>query len=283
MSRGRIHGAQRRNSAFAGIGVGGKGGSDTDQAGNLGEVVALCDIDDNTSTAKAKKCPQAKKYNDFRKMFDEMGKKIDAVTVSTPDHTHAARRAILAMQLGKHVYCQKPLTHTVYEARLMRETAAKNKVCTQMGNQGTAANGLRRAVELIQAGVIGDGQGGPRLDQPADLAAGPGHHRSGPTKPPCRRCLHWDEFLGPAPMRPCSGGTRHAGAYHPFAWRGWWDFGTGALGDMACHTANMAFMALKLGAPDERLGRGRRGQPARPTRLRPRRPSSSRPAATCRR
>src|SRR5713101_7529424 len=133
------------------IGVGGKGSSDTDHAGRLANVVALCDIDDENLSKKAKNFPHAKKYNDFRKLLDEMGKSIDAVTVSTPDHTHAAA-SIMAMKMGKHVYCQKPLTHSVYEARLMRETAQRQKVATQMGNQGTASDGLRRAVEIIQAG-----------------------------------------------------------------------------------------------------------------------------------
>src|SRR6185369_2689019 len=126
------------------IGVGGKGSSDTDHAGNHGNIVALCDIDDQHLDAKASKFPQAKKFNDFRKMLEQMDKSIDAVTVSTPDHTHAFA-AVMAMKMGKHVYCQKPLTHTVHEARVMRETATKYKVATQMGNQGTADSGLRRA------------------------------------------------------------------------------------------------------------------------------------------
>src|SRR5437867_9660258 len=136
------------------VGVGGKGASDTDQAANHGNIVALCDCDDNPLSQKAKRFSQAKKYADYRKMFDEMANQIDAVTVSTADHTHAPA-SIMAMRLGKHVYCQKPLTHTVWEARMMRETAKKYRVATQMGNQGTAENGLRRAVEFIQAGVLG--------------------------------------------------------------------------------------------------------------------------------
>src|SRR5262245_24723610 len=136
------------------VGVGGKGSSDTDQAGQVGTIVALCDIDDNTLGRKADKFPHAKKYNDFRKLFDELGGKIDAVTVSTADHTHAPA-SVMAMKLKKHVYCQKPLTHTVHEARVMRETARQYGVCTQMGNQGTAENGLRRTVEIVRAGVIG--------------------------------------------------------------------------------------------------------------------------------
>ena len=127
-----------------------------------------------------------------------------------------------------------------------------------MGNQGTAANGLRRAVEMVQYGRIGRREGGPRLDEPADLAAGPGRStEAGPKSRPVPDDVHWDEWIGPAPMRPYAEAAR----YHPFDWRGSWDFGTGALGDMACHTANMAFLALKLGSPDEVSGRGRRRQP----------------------
>jgi len=241
------------------IGVGGKGSSDTDQAGNVGDVVALCDIDEGHLNGKAKNFGKAQKFTDYRKMLDEIGKNIDAVTVSTADHTHA-HASILAMRQGKHVYCQKPLTHSVYEARLMREEARKNKVCTQMGNQGTAENGLRNAVEIIRAGVLGAVKevhvwtNRPIWPQGADgilrvpgareaaLAAlhGKSHEFKASEAP---NHVHWNEFLGPAQFRP------YASIYHPFSWRGWWDFGTGAMGDMACHTANMVYMALKLGLP----------------------------------
>ncbi len=226
---------------IAGIGIGGKGESDINQAGNHGNVVAICDIDDNTLNKKAMKFPKAKKYSDFRKMFDEMGKSIDAVTVSTPDHTHAVA-AMMAIKMGKHVYCQKPLTHTVREARALREAAKQFKVCTQMGNQGSAENGLREAVEVIQDGAIGPvtevhvWTNRPIWPQAPKLT-------KRPESKPVPANVHWDEWLGPAPERP------YASGYHPFAWRGFWDFGTGALGDMACHTANMAFRALKLGYP----------------------------------
>ncbi len=226
---------------IAGIGVGGKGSSDIDQAGNHGNVVAICDIDDKTLEGKAGRFSQAKKYNDFRKMLDEMGKSIDAVTVSTPDHTHAAA-AMMAMKMGKHVYCQKPLTHTVREARALREAAKKYKVCTQMGNQGSAENGLREAVEVIQAGAIGPvTEAHVWTNRPIWPQAPKLTKRPDPAELPPN--VHWDLWLGPAPERP------YAKGYHPFAWRGFWDFGTGALGDMACHTANMAFRALKLGYP----------------------------------
>jgi predicted dehydrogenase len=242
------------------IGVGGKGASDTQQAGRHGNVVALCDIDDNTLDRMAQNFPKAKKYNDYRKMFDEMGKEIDAVTVSTPDHTHAPA-SIRAMRMGKHVYCQKPLTHTVYEARQMRDIAREMKVCTQMGNQGTAHNALRTAVEIIRSGAIGKvtevhvwtnrpiwPQGAEAILKTqaggaAALAAIHGKPLTDIPRPTPPKHVHWDLFLGTSPDRP------YDPIYHPFSWRGWWDFGTGALGDMACHTANLPYMALKLGHP----------------------------------
>jgi predicted dehydrogenase len=245
---------------FGCIGVGGKGSGDSSQAGKVGTVVALCDIDEKTLARKGRAFPDAKTYFDFRKMLDEMGHDIDAVTVSTPDHTHAVA-AIMAMKMKKHVYCQKPLTHSVYEARQMREVARQTGVATQMGNQGSASNVLRRAVELIQGGVIGPvkevhvwtnrpiwPQGGEAVVETkagaaAAFAALEGHPVSEIHYPEVPRHVHWDLWLGPAKERP------YDPIYHPFKWRGWWDFGTGALGDMACHTANLAFRALKLGYP----------------------------------
>ena len=250
---------------FAAIGVGGKGDSDVDNCLPLGTVVALCDIDDNIlqkkfnqpagerrrrgqtpppENAGPKPYAEAKLFNDYREMFDKMGDKIDAVTVSTPDHTHAPA-SIRAMKMGKHVYCQKPLTHTVGEARLMRQLARQFKVCTQMGNQGSAENGLRRAVEIVQAGVLGQiteahiwtNRPWTYWQQAPDITSRPKPADSTPEH------IHWDLWLGAAPERP------YAAGYHQMKWRGFWDFGTGALGDMACHTANMAFRALKLESP----------------------------------
>jgi predicted dehydrogenase len=237
----RVWGANER-LRFAGIGVGGKGSSDIDHAGNLGDVVAICDADDNPLNAKGEKFPKAKKFHDFRKMLEQMGNEIDAVTISTPDHTHAPA-ALQAIRMGKHVYVQKPLTHTVHEARVLGEAARKHKVATQMGNQGTAANGFRQAIEVLQSGAIGQVRevhvwtNRPVWPQSPEITGRPQE------TPPIPPHVHWDLFLGPASWRP------YHPAYHPFKWRGWWDFGTGALGDMACHTANMAFMALKLGSP----------------------------------
>ncbi len=228
---------------IAGIGVGGKGESDIDQAGNLGAVVALCDIDDGMLGPKAGKWPAAKAFHDFRKLFDVMGKQVDAVTVSTPDHTHALA-ALMAIRMGKHVYCQKPLTHSVFEARVLKEAAREHGVCTQMGNQGSAENGLRRGVELIQSGIIGPIREAhvwtdrPIWPQAPDVTRRPAGADVWP------KSIHWDEFLGGAPARPFV-----AEVYHPFKWRGWLDYGTGAIGDMACHTANLAFRGLKLAHP----------------------------------
>jgi predicted dehydrogenase len=236
--------------AIAGIGVGGKGSSDIDQAGNVGNVVAICDIDENTLNSKSKKFTTAKQYFDYRKLFDEMEKQFDAVVVSTPDHNHAWP-SIRAMQMKKHVYCQKPLTHSVFEARAMRELAKKMGVCTQMGNQGTAENGLRRAVEIVQDGVLGNIKEIHVWTNRPVWPQAPGVLKR-PDEAPVPKHVHWDEFIGPAPFRPYAeygAGAKRKGAYHDFNWRGWWDFGTGALGDMACHTANMAFMACELGSP----------------------------------
>lgn len=223
---------------FACVGIEGKGASDSEDAAKNGDVVAICDIDDRKLNAAGKKFQSAKKYNDFRKMLDEMGSSIDAVTVSTPDHCHAVIAA-MAMEMGKHCFCQKPLTHSIWEARRLGEIAKAKKVATEMGNQGTANDSLRRAAAIIKSGALGTvtdvhvwtnrpiwAQGIAR-PQPAEVPS----------------AIHWEEWLGPAPYRPFGDG------YHPFSWRGWWDFGTGALGDMACHTVNMPYMALALRDP----------------------------------
>jgi len=219
------------------IGVGGRGWDNVNGVSSE-NIVALCDVDENNLNKAAEKFTGATKYTDFRKMLEER-KDIDAVTVSTPDHTHTVA-AVMAMKMGKHVYCEKPLTHSVYEARMMAETAKRYKVATQMGNQAHSSESLRRAVDLIRSGVIGDvtevhcwsdrpiwPQG---IDRPSETPEVPPH-------------LHWDLWLGPAPERP------YHPAYHPFSWRGWWDFGTGALGDMGCHIIDTAYWALKLGQP----------------------------------
>jgi predicted dehydrogenase len=224
---------------FACIGVGGKGDSDSSEASRHGNIVAICDIDDRRLLKAGQKWPKAKKYHDYRKMMEQMGASIDAVTVSTPDHSHAPA-ASLSLVMGKATFTQKPLTKSIYEARVLGELATKANVATQMGNQGTANSTLRRSAALIKAGAIGTvtevhvwtnrpvwPQG---LDRPDEEHSIPEH-------------IKWDLFLGPARARP------YHPAYLPFKWRGWWDFGTGALGDMACHTLNMSFMALNLRDP----------------------------------
>ena len=226
---------------IASIGAMGKGQTDTDHCASE-NILALCDVDSARCAPQLKKYPSAKFYQDFRKMFDEMGKGIDAVTVSTPDHFHAIAESA-AMQLGKHVYGQKPLTQTIYEARYLRDLAHKTGVVTQMGNQGSAADGLRRAVECVHAGIIGQVRevyvwtNRPVWPQGMDRPDG---------SDPVPETLDWDIWLGPAPVRPYK-----KGIYNPFNWRGWQDFGTGALGDMACHTVNMPFRSLGLGYPTE--------------------------------
>ena len=225
--------------AIACIGVGGKGSGDSDDARRHGDVVAICDTNENLlGNTGSTRFPKAKRFHDYRKLIEEFGKSFDAVTVSTPDHNHAAA-ALLAMRQGKHCFCQKPLTHTIYEARLLAKVAKEKNVATQMGNQGTARDLLRHTAAIIQAGAVGTvqevhvwsnrpiwPQGGPR-----------------PKTKPVPAHLKWDLWLGPAPERP------YADGYDPFSWRGWWDFGTGALGDMACHTVNMPYMALNLRDP----------------------------------
>lgn len=226
---------------IAAIGATGKGQSDTDCC-NSENIVALCDVDSDICAGQREKYSKAKFYQDFRKMFDEMADGIDAVTVSTPDHMHATAAA-LAMRHGKHVYCQKPLVQTIYEARYLHQLAKTSGLVTQMGNQGSSADGLRRAVEVIQAGIIGQVREVHIWTNRPIWPQGMGRPDG---SDPVPSTLDWDLWLGVAPVRPFK-----AGVYHTFKWRGWQDFGTGALGDMACHTVNMPFRALNLGYPTE--------------------------------
>lgn len=220
------------------VGVAGKGQSDTKNASREGKIFALCDVDSEYLNKAAKLYKTDNKFADFREMIDQMGDKIDAVTVSTPDHTHAVIAA-KAMKNGKHVYCQKPLTHTIWEARQLTEIAKDSGVATQMGNQYTAYNPMRKAAYQVRAGQLGTVKdvhiwtNRPVWPQ--------GERRPMMKKSP--ESLAWNLWLGPAPYRAYGEG------YHPFAWRGWWDFGTGALGDMACHTCNLPFMALNMRDP----------------------------------
>ena len=230
---------------IAGVGVAGKGFSDTNNAFNSGanNMVALCDVDWGREQVQQnfKKHPNAKRYQDFREMLDKEGKNIDAVTVSTPDHNHAIV-AMHAMQQGKHVYVQKPMTHNIYEARMLTEAARKYKVVTQMGNQGSSNPQQVEMVQWFDKGMVGNvhtiqlwtnrpvwPQGIP-VPQPAAEV---------PTD------LNWDVWIGPAQK------VGYTPAYHPFKWRGWWNFGAGALGDIGCHIMDVPFRVLGLGYPTE--------------------------------
>jgi predicted dehydrogenase len=220
------------------VGVGGRGGANLRAVSATENIVALCDVDDRRAAAGYKDFPKAARYADFRVMLDKQ-RDIDAVVVSTPDHQHAVVAAA-AIRAGKHVYCEKPLTHDVREARQLRVLAAKHRVATQMGNQGTASSGLRTSVEIVRTGAIGDVR---VIHIWTNRPIWPQNIVQRPKGQPIPRGLNWDLWLGTAPERP------YNEAYVPFRWRGWWDFGTGAIGDMACHTMNMPFMALNLGAP----------------------------------
>ena len=233
------------------IGIGGKGRSDTDAC--AGEnIVALCDVDSGSAAyaMQTEKYPSAKFYKDFRQLLDQMGNQVDAVTVSTPDHMHAIV-ASAAMKRNKAVFCQKPLTQTIYEARYLRKMAKERKLVTQMGNQGSSADGLRRAVETIQDGLIGQVHevhvwtNRPIWPQAMDRPSGK-----------IRFLQRWIGMFGLdrlrcGRIRAARSQTVEYGIYEPFNWRGWQDFGTGALGDMACHTVNMPFRALDLEYPTE--------------------------------
>ena len=225
----------------AGIGAGGKGSSDIDNFFKSGkaDIGFLCDVDDRQSAETRKKFPKAKYYKDYREMLAKEGKSIDAVSVSIPDHQHGVA-AMAAMQLNKHVYVQKPLTHDIYEARMLTQAAHKYKVVTQMGNQGSSGDGVRQLQDWFNAGLIGDVH---TIYCYTDRPIWP----QGVTRPtntsPIPAGLDFDLWLGTAPKREYFEGIL------PFNWRGWWDYGTGALGDMACHIMAPAFAVMGLGYP----------------------------------
>jgi predicted dehydrogenase len=205
----------------------------------MANIVALCDVDMNRAAGSFNAHPNARRYVDYRVLLDSERNNIDAVVVSTPDHNHAFA-SILAMRMGKHCYTQKPLTHSVWEARQMKLVAAQNNVKTQMGNQGTSNSNLRTAVEIIRSGALGQIH---EVHVWTNRPIWPQNIAQRPNPAPTPSTLAWDRWLGPAPYRP------YAPGYAPFAWRGWWDFGTGAIGDMACHTMNLPFMALNMDQP----------------------------------
>ena len=222
---------------IAGIGIGGRGEGDLHECGSE-NIVALCDVDAAYAGKVFAKYPKARKWTDFRRMLDEQ-KDIDAVIVATPDHLHAVI-SMAAIKRGKHVYCEKPLAHSIWECRQVAEAAREAGVATQLGNQGQASEGNRLVSEFIWDGAIGPVHEvhawsnryiSPRgIGRPADT-------------PPVPQTLNWDLWLGPARYRP------YHPSYLPFAWRGWWDFGTGVLGDIGCHQLDPVFRALKLGYP----------------------------------
>ncbi len=221
---------------IAGVGIGGMGtGNVRSVAGE--NIVALCNVDQNALANNAKIHPKAAHFTDFRRMLDTR-RDIDAVVVATPDHNHAVV-SITAMKMGKHVHCQKPLTHSVYEARMMAKVAKEMKVATQMGNQGQATEEHRLMAELIWAGAVGtvrEVHGGSNRRPPIS----PRGIRRPSETPAAPKTLDWDLWVGPSPTRP------YHPCYHPFSWRGWWDFGSGVLGDIGCHEFSPVFKALRL-------------------------------------
>ncbi|HSZ84956.1 MAG TPA: Gfo/Idh/MocA family oxidoreductase [Puia sp.] len=241
LGRGFVAPSDKLN--IAGIGAGGKGESDLAEFSKSpnANIIILCDVDDRQITASVKRFPIAKRYKDFREMLDKEHKHIDAVSVSIPDNVHAVA-AISAMQLGKHVYVQKPLTHDIYEARMLTEAAKRYKVVTQMGNQGASGDGVRLMQEWYNSGTIGDAHTIKVWTNRPVWPQGTGYPKTTDEVP---KELDWDLWLGPAQVQD----------YHkefvPFSWRGFWNFGTGALGDMGCHLIDPAFKVTGLGYPSE--------------------------------
>lgn len=222
------------------VGCGGQGRGHVINFSKNDNLVALCDVDFESAADSFKNHPNVNRYKDFRVMLDKQGKDIDAVVIATADHVHAFV-AMAAMQLGKHVYCEKPLTHSIYEVRQLAKAAEEYKVATQMGNQGHAGEGRRLVCEWVWDGALGDVREVCAWTDRPIWPQGIGRPQD---TPPVPENLDWDLWIGPAPMRP------YHSAYHPFSWRGWADFGTGAFGDMACHILDIAFSALKLGFPE---------------------------------
>lgn len=228
---------------IAGIGVGGKGESDIYsfyQSGKA-DIGFLCDVDDRRAATSIARFPKAKYYKDFREMMDKESKNFDAVSVSTPDHNHAIQ-ALAAMERGKHVYVQKPLTHDIFEARMLTEAAERNKVVTQMGNQGASGDGVRKMQEWYNAGLLG------KIETVYCWTNRPVWPQGIPwpeSKAPVPTELDWNLWLGTAPYKDYVGGLV------PFNWRGWWDYGTGALGDMGCHLVEAPYTVLGLKYPKD--------------------------------
>ena len=210
--------------------------TDTENTG-LANIVALCDVDESRLNKAARSRPSSRKFDDYRKMFDAIEKEIDAVVIAIPDHHHAFA-TMAALRRGRHVYCEKPLTHDPHECRTVIETAVKAKVATQMGTQIHAGDNYRRVVDIVQSGAIGTVK---RVHVWVGGAYAPGIFPK--DRPPVPAGLNWDMWIGPAPKRP------YHPTLHPFQWRGWWDYGTGMLGDMACHHMDLPHWALGLTHP----------------------------------
>jgi predicted dehydrogenase len=241
LGRGFVAPSDKLN--IAGIGAGGKGESDLFEFSKSpnGNIAFLCDVDDRQIKKSVSRFPRAKRYYDFREMLEKEHQSIDAVSVSTPDNCHAVA-ALAAMELGKHVYVQKPLTHDIYEARMLTEAAKRYKVVTQMGNQGASGDGVRIMREWYSAGIIGDATD---IQVWTNRPVWPQGQGTPGSTDPIPEELKWDLWLGPAKEE-----TYHK-EYVPFSWRGFWAFGTGALGDMGCHLIDPAFKTVGLGYPSE--------------------------------
>lgn len=239
LRKGKLVDADKKMN-IASIGCGGKGASDIGGVATE-NIIGLCDVDDSKTEAMAKKFPNAKKYKDYRVMLKELGDQIDGVTVSTPDHTHFPAAA-LAIAMGKHVYVQKPLTHTIWEARELLRLSREHEVVTQMGNQGHAGEGIRLVKEWFDGGVLGDIKEVHVYTNRPIWPQGMGGYPEG--SDPVPSGVDWNLWQGVAPERPYKAG------YMPFKWRGWWDYGCGAMGDMGCHTMDAACWTLGLTAPE---------------------------------
>jgi hypothetical protein len=238
---GKSHGytAPSDKLNIAAVGIGGMGNANLKNLEKTDNIVALCDVDWKYAKPVFERLSNAKRYKDYRKMYDEMGSSIDAVLVATADHTHALITSD-AMTLGKHVYTQKPLTHSVYESRLLTNLAKSTGVATQMGNQGSSSDDTSTVCEWIWNGEIGDVY---KVECATDRPIWPQGLNTPEKADKIPSTLDWDLFTGPAELKPFSN------VYHPWNWRGWWAYGTGALGDMACHIMHTPFKALKLGYP----------------------------------
>ena len=238
---GKSHGHKAPSDKLniAVVGIGGMGHANINAVKNTENIVALCDVNWDYAKGVFEEFPNAKRYWDYRKMYEEMNKTIDAVIIATADHTHAIITAD-AMTLGKHVYCQKPLTHSVYESRLLTKLAASTGVATSMGNQGSSRDGTQQVCDWIWNGEIGEVT---KVECATDRPIWPQGLNAPEKVDPIPDTLNWDLFTGPAKLNP------YSALYQPWNWRGWWDYGTGALGDMACHILHQPFKALKLGYP----------------------------------